>query len=56
MKLWVEVSEFYPSTSREILFENTPVFFGVLWQFIQPVLNEDTKSKIWLVPRDGASR
>jgi len=51
MKLWAKISDYYPYTSREIFFLNTPRFFGVLWRFIQPVLNDDTKSKIWLVPK-----
>ena len=52
MKLWAGVSDYYPSTSREILFVNTPFFFRSIWTFIQPVLNEDTKSKIRVVPKD----
>lgn len=53
IKLWAKTAEFFPCSSREILFMNTPFFFNVLWQFIQPVLTEDTKAKIWLVPREG---
>jgi len=56
MKLWAAVSDYYPATSREILFVNTPFYFRRLWQFIQPVLNEDTKSKIRLVRKSSDSR
>jgi hypothetical protein len=45
---WSSMSEFYPSTSIEILFVNAPSFFTLLWGFIQPILSADTKSKIRL--------
>jgi len=53
MKLWANIADYYPSTSIEILFINTPTFFKLVWAFIQPVLNEDTKSKIRVVRPDG---
>ena len=51
MKLWASLSDYYPTTSREILFLNSPTFFRGLWVFIQPILNDDTKSKIRVVPK-----
>ena len=50
MGLWSKMSEYYPSTSVEILFVNTPSFFKLIWQFMQPVLNADTRGKIRLCP------
>jgi len=52
MKVWARLSDYYPSTSTEILFLNTPTFFNLVWTFIQPVLNDDTKSKIRVVPKN----